>query len=239
MVAVAADGREAVREAVLHRPDVALMDLQMPGTDGFTAIRELARVAPSVRVCVLTMYDDDDSLFAAMRAGAQGYLLKGAEQEEIARAVRAVAAGEVIFGPGIAERVLHQLTSPSSGRDVRPVSGAHGSRARRCWTCWPSAMTTAAIARRLDVTPKTSATTCPTSWSSSRSPTAPKPRWWRAKRGWATAAPDARRTSIAVEGADDDDPAARTHEPSTATPTIGTHAAAVAPPCTEVRIDTT
>ncbi len=114
VVAVAADGQEAVREAVLHRPDVALMDLQMPRTDGFTAIRELARVAPDVRICVLTMYDDDDSLFAAMRAGAHGYLLKGAEQDDIARAVRAIAAGEVIFGHGIAARVLNQLTSQAT-----------------------------------------------------------------------------------------------------------------------------
>ena len=109
VVAVAANGREAVREVLLLRPDVVLMDLQMPEMDGFAAIRELARVAPTVRVCVLTMFDDDDSLFDAMRAGAQGYLLKGAEQEEIARAVRSIAAGEVIFGPGIAGRVLRQL----------------------------------------------------------------------------------------------------------------------------------
>ena len=73
---------------------------------------------PSTAVCVLTMYDDDDSLFAAMRAGARGYLLKGAEQEEIARAVRGVAAGEAVFGPGVAQRVLAQLTAPT--RPERP-----------------------------------------------------------------------------------------------------------------------
>ena len=122
VVGVAADGAEAVRETVLHRPDVVLMDLQMPGMDGLTAIREIARVAPTTRVCVLTMFNDDDSLFAAMRAGAQGYLLKGAEQDEIARAVRAIAAGEVIFGPGIAARVLQQLTGaarPAPGPSAR------------------------------------------------------------------------------------------------------------------------
>ena len=154
VVAVAADGREAVREAVLHQPDVALMDLQMPGTDGFTAIRELARVAPSVRVCVLTMYSDDDSLFAAMRAGARGYLLKGAEQEEIARAVRAIAAGEVIFGPGIAVRVLNQLTSPPP-----EPTAAHfpdlTARELEILDLLASGTPTAAIARRLDVTAKT------------------------------------------------------------------------------------
>jgi DNA-binding NarL/FixJ family response regulator len=153
VVAVAADGQEAVREAVLHRPDVALMDLQMPGTDGFTAIRELARVAPSVRVCVLTMYDDDDSLFAAMRAGARGYLLKGAEQEDIARAVRAIAANEVIFGPGIAVRVLNQLTSPAEPAAARfPDLTA---RELEILDLLASATPTAAIARRLDVTAKT------------------------------------------------------------------------------------
>jgi DNA-binding NarL/FixJ family response regulator len=154
VVAVAADGREAVREAVLHRPDVALMDLQMPGTDGFTAIRELARAAPSVRVCVLTMYDDEDSLFAAMRAGAHGYLLKGAEQDEIARAVRAIAAGEVIFGPGIAVRVLNQLTSRTA-----ESAAAHfpdlTARELEILDLLAAATSTSAIARRLDVTPKT------------------------------------------------------------------------------------
>ncbi len=154
VVAVAADGREAVREAVLHHPDVALMDLQMPGTDGFTAIRELARVAPSVGVCVLTMYDDDDSLFAAMRAGARGYLLKGAEQEEIARAVRAIAAGEVIFGPGIAVRVLTQLTSPAPGPSAAAFPDLT-ARELEILDLLASATPTAEIARRLDVTSKT------------------------------------------------------------------------------------
>jgi DNA-binding NarL/FixJ family response regulator len=154
VVAVAADGAQAVREAVLHRPDVVLMDLRMPGTDGFTAIRELARVAPSVRVCVLTMYDDDDSLFAAMRAGAHGYLLKGAEQEEIARAVRAIAAGEVIFGPGIAVRVLHQLNAPPAA----PAASAFPeltTRELEVLDLLAAAMSTSAIARRLEVSSKT------------------------------------------------------------------------------------
>ena len=154
VVAVAADGQEAVREAVLHRPDVALMDLRMPGTDGFTAIRELARVAPNVRVCVLTMYDDDDSLFAAMRAGAQGYLLKGAEQEEIARAVRAIAAGEVIFGPGIAVRVLHQLNAPPA-QAAASAFPELTARELEILDLLAAATPTGAIARRLEVSTKT------------------------------------------------------------------------------------
>ncbi len=153
VVAVASNGHEAVREAVLHRPDVALMDLHMPGTDGFAAIRELARVMPSVRVCVLTMHDDDDSLFAAVRAGAHGYLLKGAEQEDIARAVRAMAAGEAIFGPGIAARVLRQLTSPgAAARNPFPDLTA---RELEVLSLLATALPTAAIARQLQVTSKT------------------------------------------------------------------------------------
>lgn len=120
VVAQAADGKEVVREAVLTKPDVVLLDLQMPGTDGFTALRELARAVPSAGVCVLTMFDDDDSLFAAMRAGAQGYLLKGAEQEEIERAVRGVASGEAVFGPGVARRVLAQLNAPPKASQPFP-----------------------------------------------------------------------------------------------------------------------
>jgi DNA-binding NarL/FixJ family response regulator len=120
VVAVASTGREAVREAVLHRPDVALLDLQMPDLDGFAAIRELSTAAPDVAVCVLTMFDDDDSLFTAMQAGARGYLLKGAEQEDIARAVQAVARGEVLFAPEVAGRVLGRLSRPMEARAPFP-----------------------------------------------------------------------------------------------------------------------
>ena len=113
VVGRAADGAQAVKEATLHKPDVLLLDLQMPGVDGFEALRTLARTLPGTKVCVLTMLHDDDSLFAAMTAGARGYLLKGAEQEEIERAVRGIAAGEAVFGPGVAQRVLSRLTAPA------------------------------------------------------------------------------------------------------------------------------
>ena len=112
VVAEAATGQAAIREAVLHRPDVVVMDLQMPELNGIDATRELARAVPTAAVLVLTMYDDDDSVFAAMRAGARGYVLKGAEQQEIARAIAAVAAGEAIFGPAVAARVLTYFATP-------------------------------------------------------------------------------------------------------------------------------
>lgn len=105
VVAEAVDGREAIQAAAAHRPTVLLVDIQMPELDGIDATRAVAAVAPSTAVLVLTMFEDDESVFAAVRAGARGYILKGAEQDEIVRAVRCVADGGVIFGPRIARRV--------------------------------------------------------------------------------------------------------------------------------------
>jgi len=112
VVGEAADGASAVREAQLLAPDVVVMDVRMPGTDGIEATRRITAAVPGTAVLVLTMYEDDDTVFAAMRAGARGYLLKGAEQAEIDRAVRATAAGEAIFGPGVAARVLGYFAGP-------------------------------------------------------------------------------------------------------------------------------
>ena len=119
VVGVAADGRAAVKEVVVQRPDVAVLDLQMPEMDGFAAIREIGRVAPETGVLVLTMFDDEDSLFAAMRAGARGYVVKGAEQDEIHRAIRAVAAGrgDLLAGRGPPGAAVLRVAAP--GR--RPV----------------------------------------------------------------------------------------------------------------------
>jgi DNA-binding NarL/FixJ family response regulator len=152
VVAVAADGRAAVKEVVLHRPDVAVLDLQMPGQDGFAAIREIGRAAPEVSVLVLTMFDDDESVFAAMRAGARGYVVKGAEQDEIGRAVRAVASGEAIFGPGVAERVLRFFATPPKAVDPFPeLTG----REREILGLLAAGLANSAIAIRLDLSPKT------------------------------------------------------------------------------------
>ena len=119
VVGEAADGEIAVREAQLTRPDIVLMDVRMPGLDGVEATRRIRAAVPSTRVLMLTMYDDDATVFTAMQAGAQGYLLKEAEQEEIVRAVRAVVAGEAIFGPGVAERVLGYFSGAARRRRRR------------------------------------------------------------------------------------------------------------------------
>jgi DNA-binding NarL/FixJ family response regulator len=115
VVAEESDGLGAVVAARRHRPDVVVMDLRMPGLDGIEATRRIVAAAPRVAVLVLTMYDDDASVFAAMRAGARGYLLKGADHAEIVRAVAAVADGEAIFGATVAARILEFLTAPRPG----------------------------------------------------------------------------------------------------------------------------
>ncbi|MGW4946454.1 response regulator [Actinoplanes sp. NPDC004185] len=105
VVGTAANGAEAVAQAVRLLPDVVVMDVQMPELNGVEATRRLALEAPSVGVVVLTMSEDDGTVFAAVRAGARGYLVKGAEQEEIVRAITTVAAGGVVFGASLAVRI--------------------------------------------------------------------------------------------------------------------------------------
>jgi DNA-binding NarL/FixJ family response regulator len=152
VVGVAATGREAVREVVTTRPDVSVLDLQMPDLDGIAATKEIVRAAPDVAVLVLTMFADDDSVFAAMRAGARGYLVKGAEQDEIARAIRAVAAGEAIFGPAVAHRVLAFLTGSSTPDVPFPELTA---RERQILDLLAAGLSNGAIGAKLGVAVKT------------------------------------------------------------------------------------
>jgi DNA-binding NarL/FixJ family response regulator len=121
VVGEAADGAEAVRVALEKQADVVLMDLQMPGTSGIDAIRELTTSAPRTAVVVLTMFDNDESLFTAMRSGARGYLVKGASEEQIVRAILTVAEGDVVFGGGVAGRALAYFSAAKpSARAARP-----------------------------------------------------------------------------------------------------------------------
>jgi len=121
VVGLAESGDEAVAKGLELAPDVVVMDLRMPGLDGIEATRRLLAIDPSVGVLVLTMFEDDESVFSAMRAGARGYLLKGADQDEILRAIRAVAAGEVLLGQSVAVRVIeHFARGDGSSRAAFP-----------------------------------------------------------------------------------------------------------------------
>jgi DNA-binding NarL/FixJ family response regulator len=112
VVGEAATGEEAVEAALSLLPDVVVMDINMPGLNGIDATRRIVDESEGVNVLVMTMHEDDDAVFAAIRAGARGYQLKGAAQDETLRAIRSVANGEAIFGPGIAQRLRHFLATP-------------------------------------------------------------------------------------------------------------------------------
>ncbi|MER5999745.1 response regulator transcription factor [Nonomuraea sp. NPDC052116] len=120
VVGTAADGRQAVALAADLQPDIVVMDVSMPELDGIEATRRVVADSPHIGVVMLTMSEQDATLFAAMRAGARGYLLKGANQAEIVRAIQAVAHGEAIFGPSIARRVTEFFTAPPTEDSAFP-----------------------------------------------------------------------------------------------------------------------
>lgn len=130
VVGEAADGEQAVALAVAQRPDVALMDLRMPGVDGVAATERIARDAPGTAVLVLTTYADDESILSALRAGARGYLTKDAGRAELAAAVRAVASGQSTFAPEVGARIVSSLTSAPAAAPAPAVSPAAALVAR-------------------------------------------------------------------------------------------------------------
>ena len=119
LVGEATDGEEAVARALELRPDVILMDLNMPNVNGIEATRRILEASPGTAILMLTMFEDDKSILAAMRAGAHGYVLKGADGAETIRAIHAVANGEAIFGPTITRR-LTEYFATSEGDSKRP-----------------------------------------------------------------------------------------------------------------------
>jgi DNA-binding NarL/FixJ family response regulator len=152
LVGTAATGAEAVKAAVTLRPDVLVMDIQMPDMTGIEATREIRRVAPTVAVLMLTMFDDDESVFAAMRAGALGYVLKGAAPESMIRAIAVVAGGEAIFGAGVATRALSYFSTARADPTVFPELTP---REREVLTLIASGLSNAAIASRLGLAANT------------------------------------------------------------------------------------
>jgi DNA-binding NarL/FixJ family response regulator len=155
LVGEASTGNEAVALAIRLRPEVVLMDIQLPGRNGIEATRAIADQAPDVAVLVLTMFEDDDSVFAAMRAGARGYLLKGADQEELMQAIASVARGQAIFGPGVARRVIAFFaSSPSRARGAQPFPELT-DREHEVLELIAQGRANAAIAQRLGIAEKT------------------------------------------------------------------------------------
>jgi len=112
IVGEASDGEAAMAMAAKEQPDVILMDLRMPAVNGIEATRRIHRASPHIGILILTVFEDDSSVFPAIRAGARGYLLKNSEQEDLLRAIRTVAAGGAVFSPGIAQKVLGYLSAP-------------------------------------------------------------------------------------------------------------------------------
>jgi DNA-binding NarL/FixJ family response regulator len=155
VVAEAAHGVQALALAVELRPDVVLMDLHMPGVGGVEATRRLAAEAPEVAVLVLTMFDDDESVLAATRAGARGYLVKGATGERIVGAVRAVAAGDAVFGADVATGVLGVLAADRRGTRAGRPFPALTDREREILDLIAAGHGNPEIARRLTLSDKT------------------------------------------------------------------------------------
>ena len=154
IVGEARDGAEAIALAASLEPDVILMDLRMPGVSGLEAARRIHRASPHIGILVVTVFEDDTSVFPAIRAGARGYLLKNTEQDELLRAIRTVANGGAIFSPGIAQRVLAYLNAPE------PHAPQHAfdeltNREREILELIAQGKTNAEIAAQLSLSPKT------------------------------------------------------------------------------------
>lgn len=155
VVAEAASGEEAVREAAEHAPDVTLMDLIMPGTDGVEATRRLKDRSPRTRVVVLTSYHDDEHIFPAIRAGALSYVLKEVGPEELAGAVRKAAAGEAVLHPRVAARVVRELHGAGDASGAPNAYRELSDRELEVLRLIADGLANAEIAARLYVSEKT------------------------------------------------------------------------------------
>ena len=154
VVGEATTGEETIDQAKELQPDVILMDIKMPGITGVEATRRIVEAHPDISILVVTMLEEDDAVFAAMRAGARGYLVKGADQDEVLRAIRAVASGEAIFGQAIARRLVHFFVPP---REVAVAHAFPELTERECeiLLLMAEGRSNAQIAQRLVVSEKT------------------------------------------------------------------------------------
>ena len=154
VVGEATSGDDAIAKADALQPDVILMDIQMPGVNGVEATRRILHTSPHVRILIVTMFEDSASVFSAMRAGARGYVLKDAEQDDLLRAIQAVGRGEAIFSPGIAARLLDFFATPlpAAPRELFP---SLTDREREILHLIAQGHSNGEIARRLSLSLKT------------------------------------------------------------------------------------
>ncbi len=155
VVGEAAAGDAAITAATRLQPDVILMDINMPGVNGIEATRRILHTSPHISILILTMFEDDDSVFAALRAGARGYLLKGALKAEILRAVRSVVSGEAIFGSAIARRLMQFFATPRADPGPAAAFPELTERERELLELVAQHLTNPEIANRLHLSPKT------------------------------------------------------------------------------------
>lgn len=154
VVGEAATGERAILEAASRQPDIILMDLSMPGINGVEATRRILHTSPHIGIVIVTMFEDDDSVFAAMRAGARGYVLKGAGQAEMLRAIRAVANGEALFSAAIAQRMINYFSAPKPALPAQ-IFPELTEREREVLDLIAQGDNNSEIAERLTLSPKT------------------------------------------------------------------------------------
>jgi DNA-binding NarL/FixJ family response regulator len=155
VVGEATTGEEAVARAAQLQPDVVLMDLQMPEVNGIEATRTILQESPSVRVLVVTLFEDDESVFMALRAGARGYVLKDADEEEMVHAIRAVGKGEAIFSPNVATRMLSYFAASPPGGAPPQAFPTLTDREREILQLIAQGHPNPSIARQLSLSTKT------------------------------------------------------------------------------------